>query len=162
MPESSSPSYAFGDSDTAGGPGDGCSVRIVIATAAIRARFATERPAVRDDEWDERDYMRQREAAYTEAFARFAPGADVCFQSAASVMAAARGICLARCPVSEDAVFIELAGANGVGDESLQAKFLRAARRVFTDASAWRRSLLAPYFARHREWRARVGSPIQH
>lgn len=137
-------------------------MRIVIATAAIRARFAAERLAVRDDEWDEGDYLRQREAAYVEAFSRFAAGTGVRFQFAASAAHAGSGLCIARCPISEDAVLLEAADANGSADETVRARVLQAAGRVFADASAWRRSLLAPYFARHREWRARVGSPIQH
>jgi len=127
-------------------------VRIAIATAAIRACFTSQRPPVRDDEWDEADYRLQRERAYREALAAIGVefGAD---------SPAAAGQAFARCPATGDAVFLD---PRQEGGYALQAQLRRALARVFTDASAWRRSLLPAYYARHRAWRERVGGPIQH
>lgn len=162
---------------------NGVRIVICIATASIRTRFADERLPVHADEWDEADYLQQRQAAYLEAFAVHAPGLPVqCLPAlspapsqgqAPCPMPTDGATCLLRCALSEDSLWIEAAPASASASASVsasasgltaehQARVETAVQRVFADAQAWRRSLRPAYFARHRAWRAQVGAPVQH
>lgn len=128
-------------------------VRVWIDLAGIRARFARERPPVRDEDWDDRAYLDDRIAACREALGRVRKAEPGLQLEASFDTDAWRG----------DRVLVSPAVA---GDDEPPARVVRAVeqalRPVFAEAGAWRRHLGAAWFERHRAWRREAGSPIAH
>lgn len=136
-----------------------------IGTDTIRALFPREKPPVPDCEWDETTYVEQRLCAYRDALAALArvralPPAD---DRAAIV----RGDGIPSsyrlsCARTGDLVLVDIDDPDPATRSALRSQVECTLQRVFSDAHAWRRSLLPAYFERHRSWRAVTGAPIQH
>ncbi len=141
--------------------GTRCVVRVAVATQAIRALFAHERPPVPDAEWDEAAYVAQRLHAYADALEGLAlvqlmtPGCEETRQPSPRET-------VIPCARTGDRVHVDLVDSDDRTRPDRLADIERALQRVFADAHAWRRCLLPAYFERHRSWRAVVGAPIQH
>lgn len=157
-------------------------VRIRIGTTAIRACFGNERPPVQDGDWDEAAYVDERRHLYAQALEDIGSIGSVTVQTDADPAGEDPDGPIASCPYTGDRIVIEAheadtlpeAGANGVDEHRVDAErtgkdqasdpgaIAAAVQRVLADRNGWRRHLGTAWFERHRAWRARVGSPIQH
>lgn len=135
-------------------------VRVVVGTRAIAARFAHERPAVRDGEWGAQGYVLERTQMWRDALqaplAARAVRLELCVDEGGEPGAAPAGDTLC---IGSDTVTI-LACATDL--QPLRSIVAIAARSIAADTGGWRRFLLPDWFERHRAWRREVGSPIQH
>lgn len=142
-------------------------VRICIGTAAIRARFEDERPPVQDGDWDEAAYVDERRRLYVQALEGISGIGSITVQADTDPAGEGSEGPIASCPYTGDRIVVETheAGtsldADGDGTEGHDV-IAAAVQRVLADRNGWRRHLGAAWFERHRAWRARVGSPIQH
>lgn len=143
-------------------------VRVRIGTAAIRARFGEERPPVLADDWDEAAYVDERRRLYAQALEGVGVIGSSTIQADGEPSAGYPGRLLASCSHTGDRIDIEPGEAGHAGDADTPPAtgaddaIAAAVQRVLADRHGWRRHLSPAWFERHRAWRARVGSPIQH